>query len=266
MWYREQGERGVPPIVHQYALSSIAWFKRPRAAAEVKLHELAALCSAALRPTRETWERFIDNLERLRADGAISDDEAVTVVANELTEPLLARIDDSGEPDADSIRDVIDRVRARLKAEAAKESVDAIRTAEARAEKARRTASEAQTRYLRLEATAARRSQRVGQLVANLVGGSLGLITVVAVPLAFADISGLQSSTLKWIARATLLAAAGLAAYSQISGPSIRAIRDRLGDLIAAQMLRLLVPHQEQQALPGGVSPRKHIQGLRQDD
>src|SRR5262249_8628555 len=42
-WYREQGERGVPPIVHQYALTSLAWLKRPKAARGVKLHEIAAL-------------------------------------------------------------------------------------------------------------------------------------------------------------------------------------------------------------------------------
>ena len=135
-WYRDQGEVGIPPIVHQYALSSIAWFKKPRAASGIKMHELAALCRSALRPSRKTWDKFIVNLRELCDSAEMTSDEAVAVVASELTEPLLASVEDSGEPDADTIHEAIERVIAKYRAEATEESREAIRKARSEAESA----------------------------------------------------------------------------------------------------------------------------------
>ncbi|MDE0258493.1 MAG: hypothetical protein OXR82_08945 [Gammaproteobacteria bacterium] len=136
-WYRDQGEAGIPPIVHQYALSSIAWFKKPQAAYGIKMHELAALCRSALRPNRETWGKFIVNLRELCDNEEITSDETVAVVASELTEPLLARVEDSGEPDADTIHEAIERVIGKYRAEATQESREAIREARSETEAAR---------------------------------------------------------------------------------------------------------------------------------
>ena len=138
----DQGETGIPPIVHQYALSSIAWSKKPRAAYGIKMHELAALCRSALRPSRETWDKFIVNLEELCDSGEVTSDESVAVVASELTEPLLVRVEDSGEPDADTIREAIDRVIDRYRAQATEESQEAIRKAHSEAEAAKSAAIE----------------------------------------------------------------------------------------------------------------------------
>lgn len=73
-WFREQQEPGIPPIVHLAALTSIAWLKKPAAAADLKLHELIALCGAALRPHRRTWDRFVGYLRAATADGTLSTD------------------------------------------------------------------------------------------------------------------------------------------------------------------------------------------------
>src|SRR5437762_2963320 len=88
-WYAGEGQRGVPPIIHQFAISSIAWIKKPSAARGVKIHELAAICAAALRPARSTWNKFMENLQKLRVDHVLSDDETIAIVASEMTEPLL---------------------------------------------------------------------------------------------------------------------------------------------------------------------------------
>ena len=143
-WYRDQGGTGIPPIVHQYALSSIAWCKKPRVADRIKMHELAALCRAALRPSRETWDRFIVNLKELCDSNEMTNDERVAVVASELTEPLLARVEDSGEPDADTIPEVIERVREKYRAAAATESQEKIKKARSEADAAKIAAWEAE--------------------------------------------------------------------------------------------------------------------------
>ena len=89
-WYAAQGGRGCTPIIHVLTLSNFAWLKRPASASKLKVHELMALCSAALRPTPEAWQHFIDHLWRLETEGELSDEEVTAIVASELTENLLA--------------------------------------------------------------------------------------------------------------------------------------------------------------------------------
>ena len=112
-WFREQGEPGIPPTVHLAALTSIAWLKKPAAAADLKLHELVALCAAALRPSPTTWARFRNYLSTARANGSLSSDEEVAILASELTDGQLSELSDvSDDPDAATVAEVIDRVKA----------------------------------------------------------------------------------------------------------------------------------------------------------
>ncbi len=115
-WYFEQGGRGYPPIIHVLALSNYAWLKRPASASKLKVHELMALCSAALRPTLGTWRRFLDHLKRLEADGELSSEEITAIVASDLTENALAERGIDEDSDAQSLSEVVDRVKAEYKA------------------------------------------------------------------------------------------------------------------------------------------------------
>jgi hypothetical protein len=130
-WFTAEGEHGVPPMVHHVALTNIAWLKKPAAAPNAKLHELAAICVAVMRPTRQTWMKVIETLRKLRDDGVITDDETAAIVASELTEPLLARLDDDFEPDADSIEQAIARVTDDYRSKASEAAKDVITKAEA---------------------------------------------------------------------------------------------------------------------------------------
>ena len=69
-WFRQQlegehlkgkAESLLPPVAHHIALSNVAWLKLPASGQKLKLHELIALCSAALQPTRKTWDQFNRN-------------------------------------------------------------------------------------------------------------------------------------------------------------------------------------------------------------
>jgi hypothetical protein len=127
-WYRTSGETGVGPVIHQLALSNIAWLKKPASASKLKLHELIALCNAALAPPRKVWDLFTKHLRTLVQSGRLSSDEVVAVVASELTDDLLSRFDDDVDADANTIEEVIERVRARYQVDAQQ----AIRDVEAR--------------------------------------------------------------------------------------------------------------------------------------
>ena len=112
-WFREQQEPGIPPVVHLAALTSVAWLKKPAAVADLKLHELIALCGAALRPHRRTWDRFVGYLRSATAEGTLSTDEEIAVLASELVDSQLSELSDvSDDPDAATIGEVVERVKS----------------------------------------------------------------------------------------------------------------------------------------------------------
>jgi hypothetical protein len=117
-WYRAEGGKGFPPIIHELSLSNYAWLKRPESAANLKIHEMVALCTAALRPSRQSWERFVDHLRDLEESGQLSSDEVAAVVASELTQNMLAEGGIDEESDAESLTEVVERVKADVRKEA----------------------------------------------------------------------------------------------------------------------------------------------------
>jgi hypothetical protein len=86
------------------------------------MHELVAMCSAALRPHKGLWEAFIRHLRTLETQGTLTSDEAVAVVASQLTQTLLLDLEESvphdEDPDADTLTEVVDRVLAKNREEA----------------------------------------------------------------------------------------------------------------------------------------------------
>lgn len=251
-WFFGQKEMGVPPIVHQAALTSIAWLKKPAVAPDVKMHELAALCAAAMRPTRETWRKLVDNLRRLRADGSITDDETAAIVASELTEPLLARLDDDFEPDADSIGEAIERVRETYRQEASAAAEEVVSKAQADVALAQLAASSAMARrdavLGAIEARISRRAKVAAGLLFALALGVTIIAAVLSLPGVFEVVGGLA----KWAARLILVAAAGLGVYSATRGASLNDLRASLEASIATRLRSRWLPEDRVTPLGSG--------------
>jgi hypothetical protein len=129
-WYTDQQCEGISPVVHHALLTTLAWLKKPAFSPDLKLHELAAVCLSAMRPTEATWEKMVSTLRQYVAEGRMSTDESVAIVANGLTETLLSKLDDDFEPDSTSINEAIERVREALRLEhlkAAQLEIDRVR-------------------------------------------------------------------------------------------------------------------------------------------
>ena len=112
LWYDAEGGKGFPPIVHQRALSNYAWLKKPASASRLKVHELVALCAAALRPSRTAWEAFVRHLQKLEESGELVSDEVTAIIASDLTEDVLVELDPNEDSDAASLTEVVERVKA----------------------------------------------------------------------------------------------------------------------------------------------------------
>lgn len=172
-WFDEQKETGLPPIVHFLTISNLAWLKRPAGAASLKMAELIALCVASLRPSRKVWNAFQSHLERLEASGEASSDEVIAIMANSLTDRLLAE-NLAEDPDADSLSEVVDRVKASL-SEGAQSLMD---NAASRIEVL-------EAADVRRRTVVTKRSERIGTLIswtlAAIAAGSFVLGTIVTV-------------------------------------------------------------------------------------
>ncbi len=240
--FAEQGEQGFPPVVHQLALTSIAWLKKPASAPNLKMHELAVLCAAALRPSRETWDKFVVVLRRLREEGVITDDETAAIVASELTEPLLARIDDELGPDADSIAEAIERVRDEYKREASAGAEEAIRAAKADASNAERTASAAIARAEAIQGQVEARIARFSRRVSRAAFAVAVLVTISAAILSLPELFDGITGAVKWVARGVLLVVAIFGVWATIYGTSLADMRTWIEERVSARLRRRWLP------------------------
>jgi hypothetical protein len=259
-WYFTEGEHGTPPIIHQAALSSIAWLKKPAAAPSVKIHELSAVCLAIMRPTRATWSKFVNTLTRLRTDGTISDDETAAIVASELTEPLLARLDDDFEPDSDSIQETIERVRDTYRREAAVAAEkeisrieaqarssqsafeEALRVARGEASEAQRSASQAITTRDEIVAAIDRRLRRRSKMLSDIVFWlGVGILTISAI-FSIPGVLETKGSALAWLARAIFIPTTAFGLYRAINGKNLKDLRQALDQKISDKLRSRWLP------------------------
>ncbi len=112
-WYDDEHETGLPPIVDVRALANLAWLKKPKLSAQFKERELIALCTAALRPTQETWRRFLKHLEVLEQSKKITSNEVTAILVSAMSDRLLREVEDHDPEDVDAatLDEVVERVK-----------------------------------------------------------------------------------------------------------------------------------------------------------
>jgi hypothetical protein len=187
-WYRDEGQGGVPPIVHELALSNAAWLKHP-AATKLKLTQLVALCGAALRPTRAMWQAVLKQLDALQKSGKLSSDEATALVASELTDRVLAEVEvahgDDWEPTPETLGDIVDRVQATYKAES-----------DAQIGAAQAAQRESEQRIAGLHGRLSLLAEGIGSAVAWIVFGVVALLLFAGLVFSLTGLLSGQSSRL----------------------------------------------------------------------
>lgn len=228
-WYQAEGEHGVPPIIHHLALSNLAWLKRPASATKLKLHELVALCTAALRPSRRAWQAFVNHLRKLEESGDLSSDEVTALVATSLADKVLAEEAIDEDSDAQTLTEVVERVKTTYQA-----------AADARVDDATAEATQAKAEASRLRMTTERRARTVGRISSWLTAGVLGLCLALGTVLTVGStVSGSPPSPLA--ATLTLVPLAITALLSLMWGFNIRDWRRRVEDRVARRVAHWLM-------------------------
>ena len=220
--FKGKAEHLIPPIVHHIALSNAAWLKFPASGQKLKLHELISLCSAALQPTRKTWDQFKRHLRKLQDSGVVSSDETAAILANQLTDVHLSHAEDhltdDTDIDSDSLNDVIERVRASYTA-AAQEHVA----------KAKHATEQQRNLQLRVH-------QKADNLASTITKGALWVLALVVIALLVDSLFEFSGLALQ-IAHLLLLVVNVL---SLLFGFFVFKYRDRLQAWLASRIRRWL--------------------------
>ena len=169
----------------------------------------------------------------------ITDDETAAIVASELTEPILARLDDEFEPDADSIAEAIERVREEYRREASVVAEETIRRAKADALMVERTASTAIARAEVIEARLEVWFGRISRFAAQVIFVFGVLVTVVSGVLSWPDLLDGTTGAVKWAARVVFLTMAIFGVYSATYGITLTDIRARISNRVSNSLRRM---------------------------
>ncbi len=133
----------------------------------LKTNELIALCTAALKPRREIWNKFTRHLQQLQEQDEITSDEAVAILASSYLNKYLSDAEDEDETDTGSIIEIIDRVKGKYRADAEARILEAKRQAHAEGEKYR---ADAETRVLEAKRQAHSEGEKSRQLELQVQG------------------------------------------------------------------------------------------------
>jgi len=239
-WYRAQGGKGVSPIIHQRTLCNIAWLKKPAAVQNLQLHQLAALCEAALQPSASVWLAFKRTLTKLRDEGRISTDEAVAVAASEMTVPALSELPDDVEPDAANVIEVIERVKRRYHLEATQLVATKEKEAQERIDLADSRVIVAESAREGLEKSIDDRSTQVSQLIAYAACGLVLLLILAMIALGLPGVFDGIPTTIRVLAWAVIAVAVGLQLWSFVSGWSLKTAHASIALKARPRIRRLL--------------------------
>jgi hypothetical protein len=134
-----EADRGapVPHAIHETALTAQLWVRAPHPPPDLPRKLLIADCYAALNPSPELWERWVQHIVRLEERGDVSEEQVQNLIYHQQAKSKLFEVT-HGDPDAigeETVAEVLDRFESELRRPAEQEAV---------AERAQREAAEAE--------------------------------------------------------------------------------------------------------------------------
>lgn len=229
------GKGGVPICMTDSLMTRLAWVKKPLAAPELPRHLVIASSYAALKPSNQLWRKYLDEVERRRSEGEVSDELYYLLRSSrEAREALVeTTLGDEEAFTAGTYEEVLERMKATVQAEAL-EIADK--------ERAEKVAAQAEGHRQRQFAEGLDRVHRDqinkhARRVGGAAGWGVGLVAGVLVLVgALASIPGIPLLGVKphdarigiWICLGVFAAFSLYALF--IKGISVRDLRDRISD------------------------------------
>lgn len=246
-WNQDSDLHGLQPIVHFRAVTNAAWLCKPASASSVPMRDLVALCAAVLRPSVQTWSRFVGHLDRLVKSGELSDDASIAVMASHLTQVELSAYSPERELEPRTVDEIVEKVRREQEAELRPELDESPR----KLEESQRETLLAQARE---NSTKNRVSDGLRQLATWIMGTGYGLFCLLVLVGAVLPLITEQSIPSKenlgayvawWVCVFLFLAVSLLQSLSLSRRFQVSTIFFRLRDQLAGRLRRWLLPESE---------------------
>jgi uncharacterized protein YdcH (DUF465 family) len=123
--YGRQYESGreVSAVITDFSLANVAWLKAPLAAPDLPRLELIAECYATMEPSPKLWGRYVDEIDRLRAQGNITaeDHDLLKLSLSARDQLMNLTLGTEEALSSGTVSQVLERVKAELVKEKDKE-------------------------------------------------------------------------------------------------------------------------------------------------
>jgi hypothetical protein len=258
----QQGGQGTPLCILDSTLTAIVWLADPQSADDLPRKQLVANSYAALNPSDTLWRKYIGEIQRLREQETISEDQVgLLIFSSQARAELVDRTMGDGDAYVEgTVMQILEFAEARARAET--EALLAERETELAAERELRQAAEkraaeskeAADQVLRESRTAQERQiEQVSATIAKwLAGGALiaaTLIVIVGIVFATHDLRPhwLEGFWRAFVGGAVVVAVV-MGAVHLITGLSVKALAARfrgwLSVALASVGRRLFLPRQ----------------------
>lgn len=85
----------IGEVIPGRLLTNILWLKNPTIKEDIPMDTIISVYSGESMITREIWERFCENIEKLKKEGRIQDIDIATLLFDKQMEDILTNLDDS---------------------------------------------------------------------------------------------------------------------------------------------------------------------------
>ena len=243
----------VPVAMLAHELATLAWLKKPLLAPDLPRKQILADCFAALQPSERLWRKYVEEADRLRESGDVSDDDFLIMRHGLEARSLLMRATrgDAGNLSTDTVLEILERTKTSIRADL-EEEVSRLKAALAASELQEESARTSTKGLIDAQRARARRwatavSGGLVKIVFPLLMGIMGAILL---------FSALPSGELRWRGtdlsplRPVLLGLLVLVTFANLVwGTTLVGLTRRLDVWLAKRLTRiferLLVPEGE---------------------
>jgi hypothetical protein len=160
--YGRQYESGreVSTVITDFSLANVAWLKAPLASPDLPRLELIAECYATMEPSPKLWGRYIEEIDRLRAQGNITAEDHDLLKLSLLARDQLMNLTLGTEAALSS--GTVNQILERVKADLVKEKDAELQTERKKHEESRLRAEALQQKHTAIQKQIALAACRVG--------------------------------------------------------------------------------------------------------
>lgn len=230
---KHEESREVSSVITDFSLANMAWLKSPLGAPALPMTEVLAVSYAALQPSKELLDKYMNEIDKLEKDGKISARDH-QLLRSQLAQDELMNLT-LGEEDALTEQTITETLR-RVREEIAREENDKYRAEKAKHEETLAKLKAEREKLIRAQKRLYRRCERRARVYAWVVS-----IFIVAL-LLFGLVGGVGLRSTNQILGWGLTVAAGFVILfslcSMVFGTTVKRFHEKLETRISTWLIR----------------------------